>query len=259
MAIYSKISGLWKENKTLYTKISGVWKKVSFAHAKVSGIWKNVFTDEYVYTFTANASNVNFATLIGAENVSKYTKFKIIVNPGVTISGATGANGANGSGTATYQYAASRYCKDSKYTDGRLIYHNSNSANGNMTAFSSNGQNGTIGTSAFNFSGMSGKTINLINNGTIKGGNGGNGGVGNSPSVYNYVDPQFCSPSEGYTTCAYSGAGAAGVSASDAVISGSNTLISSGNPFVAGNAGAAGATAWNYYTYGIALCCGGCG
>lgn len=43
MAIYTKVSGVWKEVVQPSVKVSGAWKNCSEVHVKVSGVWKKVW------------------------------------------------------------------------------------------------------------------------------------------------------------------------------------------------------------------------
>ncbi len=77
---YKKISGTWYPIKKIYKRISGAWGEVKKLYKKVSGTWQVVHSGAYEYTFTANASNVDFAALIGTSAVANNTDFLITVN-----------------------------------------------------------------------------------------------------------------------------------------------------------------------------------
>lgn len=166
---YKKISGTWYPIKKIYKRISGAWSEVKKLYKKVSGTWQVVHSSVYEYTFTANASNVDFATLIGASAVANNTDFKITINSGVMISGTDGVAGANNTSKAYLIGNVVRACLG---TDAGAFYY--------PQYFTGNGGNGGNGNIALSFAGMSGKNITIVNNGTIRGGNGGSGGCGAS-------------------------------------------------------------------------------
>lgn len=124
------------------------------------------FSKGFSYVFSANTSNVNFATLIGATNVNNNTTFNITINAGVTLSGSNGSDAySDGGGCSCWMQGG--YDEYGNYT-GDVCCPGYDIPGNYYPA--------TNGLPAIDFSGMSGKTINIINNGTIRGGNGGVGG-----------------------------------------------------------------------------------
>jgi len=250
---YKKISGTWYPIKKIFKRISGTWSEVKKLYKKVSGIWQVVHSGAYEYTFTANASNVDFATLIGAANVSNYTDFKITVNSGVTISGTTGTTGANNnSDTLATGSVGTRICTNSQWADGRTVslnydVHADGSSLGATlysTYYTGTGGTGGTGNHALNLSGLSGKNITIINSGTIIGGIGGAGGMG-AKNARAYVG-NFQSQCVNFArACALGGSGGSGgygISNPNG-----NILSVTGNSASNGSTGAAGAFGWDYF------------
>lgn len=199
--LYKNVSGTWKSILNLFTNVSGAWRQVGTLYKRVAGVWKPIHKETYVYTFTANASNVNFATLVGSTIYNRYTNFRVIVNSGVTVSGTNGTTGATG-------------------------------------ACSTNGGIGGAGNYALNFSGMSGKTIAVVNNGTIRGGNGGTGGQGGAACACGYVGcTENCRCEDVTQNAGYGGAGGAGQTG---IYNGTNTVTVTGNAAISGTTGATG-------------------
>lgn len=244
---YKKISGTWYPIKKIFKRISGTWSEVKKLYKKISGTWQVVHSGAYEYTFTANASNVNFATLIGATAVANNDEFIITVNSGVTISGTNGVTGANNnSDTYVAGSVGTRVCKDSVHNGAAIsltynIYASKYSQY--KYYFTGTGGTGGGGNIALDLSGMSGKKVTIINNGTILGGNGGNGGMG-SKNVKSYGS---VSCGEQNKACALGGNGGSGGSG---VNNGSNTVSISGNSPITGSSGVGGGYGWDFVDTG---------
>ena len=213
---YKKISGTWYPIKKIFKRIGGTWSEIKKLYKKVNGTWQVVHTGAYEYTFTANASNVNFATLIGAAAVANNTDFIITINAGVTLSGTVGVAGANNASTAfAFGNVGTRVCKDSAYADGRtrsIPYSSCPQGAVYADYYTGNGGTGGNGSIALDLSGMSGKNITIINNGVIQGGNGGIGGIGaiqaRASDIVTFVGCSCGLPR--YRICGTSGNGVAG-------------------------------------------------
>lgn len=244
---YKKISGTWYPIKKIFKRISGSWYEVKKLYKKVSGTWQLVHTGVFEYTFSANASNVDFATLIGASNVANYTDFKITINSGITVSGTDGITGANNSSAVTaIGNAGTRTCRDSITTAGTIKSFSYTNYPANSVQYrryhTGNGGTGGNGNVALSFSGMSGKNISVINNGTIRGGNGGNGGMGAlqvRTSTIEEINDVGCGAYS--IVCGLNGsAGNGGL----AIANGTNTVNISGNSPINGSGGAVASTPW---------------
>lgn len=245
---YKKIGGTWYPIKKIFKRISGAWSEVKKLYKKVSGTWQVVHSGAYEYTFTANASNVNFATLIGSSAVANNTDFIITINSGVTLSGTVGVAGANNASTAfATGNVGTRVCKNSQYTDGRTHSFSysaiPNTVWSGKEYYTGNGGTGGTGATALDISGMSGKKITIINNGTIVGGTGGNGGIG-AAQVRNYntvtIGGLLCGAGRA-RLCGISGSGGSGGSGLN---NGANTVSVTGNSPINGTTGVAGAYGW---------------
>jgi len=239
---YKKISSTWYPIKKIFKRISGTWSEVKKLYKKASGTWQVVHSSAYEYTFTANAANVDFATLIGASNVANNTEFKITINSGVTIYGTNGVVGANnGSMSNIHGAFGARYCYATWCAGYMTVYYDvirdalcEASYTYASYYFTGNGGTGSNGNNAISFAGMSGKTITITNNGAIIGGNGGAGGMGASLATANY--PTGIAGGYGMA-CALGGAGGVGASA---IVNGSNTVSVLNNQPIQGNNGATG-------------------
>ncbi|MDD2909276.1 MAG: Hint domain-containing protein [Candidatus Gracilibacteria bacterium] len=253
---YAKVTGVWREITRKYVKVSGVWRNVVKAYQKVAGTWREIFSYNtgFSYTFTANAQNVDFAALIGPANVAAYSTFNIIVNPGVTISGTSGVAGANNSSTTEVAgNVGTRTCYSAYYGDLRNYSYNqytAGSGTGYNFYFTGNGGNGGNGNSAFYFNGMSGKTINIINNGTIIGGNGGNGGLGARLVRTPIKSCGWCTKNQ--TACALPGSG--GIGGQAFYNPNGNIINFSGNSPLSGNNGSIGGYSWTWYCNSSCTC-----
>lgn len=220
MSIFVNVSGTWKTVKKVFTNISGTWKEAKTMFANISGTWKKVHSGVASYTFTSNSigSTLTLASLFDAATIAANTDFAITVPAGITVQGPTGAVGANGSGFTCSTTCAKHHC----------------------TRWFNPGGAGGVGGNAFNFSGVAGKNISIINNGTVKGGAGGKGGKGANP----YFERTDCCYDEqgGSRWCyAYAGAGGAGGAGGGALTTGSNTVTVIGTAVANGVTGAAGA------------------
>jgi hypothetical protein len=191
-----------------HINVLGTWKKVLKIWARVAGVWKLVSPDAYTFTFTANASNVNMLTAIGATNIANYAKINVVIPSGITISGVAGVAGVAGAvGSATV----------------RANCHTSKAGNGG------NGTNATNGSPCMDFSGITGKQIKIINNGVVQCPNGANGGNGGAPV---YIS----------CTTTYGGCGGtAGVAGKAVYNPNGNSITWVGNEAVKGTDGVAGA------------------
>ena len=248
---YKKISGTWYPIKKIYKRISGAWSEVKKLYKKVSGTWQVVHSGAYEYTFTANTSNVDFAALIGASAVADNTDFIITVNSGVTISGTVGTTGANNnSDTLVAGSVGTRTCNNSQYADGRAVSvtYNSNAETINSLAYTKyakyytgNGGTGGTGNDALNLSGLSGKNITIINNGTIIGGNGGAGGMGAKNARVQATACDYLYQ----RACGIGGSG--GTGGSGIYNPNGNSITMVGNSASNGSTGASGANGWTYF------------
>ncbi len=189
---YKNVGGTWKPIKKVFTKIAGAWVEAKKVYKKVAGSWAVVHTSAIEYTFTSSitASTSTGILLSSYVNPASGDVFNITINAGVTLSGVNGATGADG---AVGSYDTVSNC------------HSTNPGNG------SNGAGGAAGGYCLNLTGFGGKTVNIINNGIIKGGNGGAGGNGGSATA---VSVDVClgnsHDDNSYSGTAYAGCGAGG-------------------------------------------------
>jgi len=63
MAIYTKVSGAWKEVTQPSVKVSGAWKNCSEVHVKVSGVWKKVWEAVSSYIAAGHSGSPCFTLL----------------------------------------------------------------------------------------------------------------------------------------------------------------------------------------------------
>lgn len=171
---YKKVAGVWQPIKKIFVKVAGSWLEAKKVYKKITGSWVVVHISpvEYSFTNSITASTSQGILLSSYVNPNSGDVFNIIINSGVTLSGKNGTNGINGiNGSIDYN----SNCHSGQYGNG------------------TNGSVGDIGGYCLNLTGFNGKIVNIINNGTIKGGNGGNGGNGGAPASV-YID--LCSGSE---------------------------------------------------------------
>lgn len=149
---YKKISGAWYGIKKIFIKITSGWVEVKKVFKNVGGGWVMTHQNAIDFTFggSITASAFTGIPLSAYINPASADTFNITLNGGVLFSGVYGGDGGAG---------ANVWCLNSS---------------GQCT----NGGNGGAGGYGIDFTGFAGKTINLYNYGTIKGGNGGNGGPG---------------------------------------------------------------------------------
>ena len=212
--------------------VNGTWYKTTI-YKKINGSWISLGPAPINYTFTSSitASSFNGIPLNNYVNPANSDTFNITVNSGVTLSGKKGTNGSNG------WYGSFDYNSTESGCDSTTNCH------GAGCGYGHDGQNGGTGGYGIDFTGFSGKTINIINNGTIKGGDGGDGGHGGAGASAACAD----------TTqggCGGSG-GSGGVWAYNT--SGITFNISGHNP-VSGNTGAHGANGEGHSNSGGCTC-----
>lgn len=242
---YKKISGTWYPIKKIFKRISGTWNEVKKLYKKISGTWQVVHSGAVEYTFVSSitATDANGILLSSYVNPTSSDEFIITINSGVVLSGSDGVQGANNASSAyaTY-YAGATACKDSLYTDGRLVNHNA----GTLIRFSGTGGNGGNGNPALNLSGFGGKKVTIINNGTLRGGNGGNGGQGalTSRDVVTIGSTILCASSGN------GGTGGLGLYNPSGA-----TIVLQGNTPINGTNGTYGVYGWTRYAQ---ACSGGC-
>lgn len=188
--------------------INGTWREVTGVYQNLGGVWV-VASADTVHITSSISSTINVASLLGAPFLLANDIINIVIDAGVTIIGTTGATGANGINA-----------------NGSAIANCHNTLVGN----GANGANGGQGLPVFDFTGISGKTFQIVNNGVIKNSNGGVGGNGGAPNqAYN------CG-------VIYGGCGGAGGLAGNTVLNPSgNTINFIGNTIMAGSVGASGA------------------
>lgn len=49
MAVYSLVSGTWRENTSLSSVVSSSWREVESAYAMAGGVWREVFSSSYIH------------------------------------------------------------------------------------------------------------------------------------------------------------------------------------------------------------------
>lgn len=159
---YKNVGGVWKPIKKIFVKISGTWTEAKKVFKHNTGAWRLVHTYAAEVTFGGNVQSGAYTgiPLQNYVNPASADIFNITINPGVVLYGYTGGTGGTGadgsSGTVRCNCVSCAPC------------------NGG------DGGGGGAGSYGLDVSAFGGKTINLYNYGTIKGGEGGAGGAGGS-------------------------------------------------------------------------------
>lgn len=187
--------------------VDNEWREVIGVYQNLEGQWVVASADTIHITQNVT-STIYIASFLGNDFLAKNDTINIVIDAGVTVTGTTGTDGGNGR-NANGVYMAN--CHSGSVGNGQ------------------NGFNGEKGFPVFDFTGISGKTFQIVNNGIIKNSNGGKGGNGGGALAY------VC-------TVVYGGCGGVGGVAGDTVLNpNGNTITFIGNPPLIGSVGASGA------------------
>lgn len=198
---YKNVNGTWQPIKKIFTKIAGTWVEAKKVYKKISGNWVTVHNSnvDYIFPGSVVASSWYGVPLSNYVNPASADIFNITIPAGVYIIGSNGGNGGNG------------------YTGGDIVYN----CHGSGYYWGTNGGTGGTGGYALDLRAFAGKTVNIYNNGTIRGGTGGtggNGGNGGTPGIIQIMNGYGC------YGAAYGGCGGAGGAGGAPILANAMTL-----------------------------------